>query len=36
VRHFLTAFDANPEVLEWAAGDDDLASIRDRPDYPAK
>jgi hypothetical protein len=35
VRHFLTAFDANPDVLEWAAGDDDLASIRDLPGYPS-
>jgi tetratricopeptide (TPR) repeat protein len=32
--HFRTAFDANPEALEWAAGDDDLASIRDLPGYP--
>jgi tetratricopeptide (TPR) repeat protein len=34
LRHFRVAAEANPEVLEWAAGDEDLASIRDLPDYP--
>jgi Cupin domain len=32
--HIRVAAEANPEVLEWAAGDDDLASIRDLADYP--
>ena len=34
LRHFRTAYDANPEMLDWAAGDDDLASIRNLPGYP--
>jgi hypothetical protein len=35
LRHFRLAYEANPDVLEWAAGDDDLASIRDLPGYPS-
>jgi hypothetical protein len=35
LRHIQTAAAANPEVLEWAADDDDLASIRDLPGYPS-
>ena len=34
LRHFRKAAEANPDVLEWAAGDDDLASIRGLPGYP--
>ena len=35
LRHFQVAAKANPDVLEWAADDEDLASIRDLPGYPA-
>jgi tetratricopeptide (TPR) repeat protein len=35
LRHIDVAAAANPEVLEWAAGDEDLASIRDLPGFPA-
>jgi mannose-6-phosphate isomerase-like protein (cupin superfamily) len=35
LRHLNVAAAANPEVLEWAAGDDDLASLRDLPGYPS-
>ena len=34
LRHFQIAAAANPEVTEWAAGDEDLDSIRDLPGFP--
>jgi hypothetical protein len=34
LRHIRVAAEANPKVLEWAAGDDDLASIRELADFP--
>ena len=34
LRHFHIAAAANPEVVEWAAGDEDLDSIRDMPGFP--
>jgi tetratricopeptide (TPR) repeat protein len=33
LEHFRIAARANPEVIEWAAGDEDLASIRDDPRF---
>jgi mannose-6-phosphate isomerase-like protein (cupin superfamily) len=34
LEHFQIAAKANPDVIEWASEDDDLASIRDLPGYP--
>ena len=31
IEHLRVAFDGNPETRRWAAGDDDLASVRDDP-----
>ena len=31
IRHLRIAFDNNPATREWAAGDEDLASVRDDP-----
>jgi mannose-6-phosphate isomerase-like protein (cupin superfamily) len=31
IEHLRIAYDGNPETVEWAAGDDDLASVRDDP-----
>jgi hypothetical protein len=31
VEHLKVAFEHNPDTREWAAGDDDLASVRDDP-----
>jgi tetratricopeptide (TPR) repeat protein len=31
VRHLRIAYENNPRTREWAAGDDDLASVRDDP-----
>jgi hypothetical protein len=33
--HFKIAHAANPDVVKWAADDDDLDSIRDLPDFPS-
>ncbi len=35
LRHFHTAAAANPQVVEWAADDEDLDSIRDLPEFPS-
>ena len=35
LRHFQIAAAANPDVVEWAAGDEDLDSIRDLSGYPS-
>ncbi|MDX6582720.1 MAG: hypothetical protein QOI10_1904 [Solirubrobacterales bacterium] len=34
VEHLQIATAGNPQVLEWAAGDADLDSVRDAPGYP--
>ena len=31
IEHLKVAFEKNPDTREWAAGDDDLASVRDDP-----
>ena len=31
IEHLRIAFDRNPDTREWAAGDDDLATVRDDP-----
>ena len=31
IEHLRIAFDRNPDTREWAAGDEDLASVRDDP-----
>jgi len=35
LRHFRIAAAANPEVITWAADDEDLDAIRDLPDFPS-
>jgi tetratricopeptide (TPR) repeat protein len=35
LEHFAIAAAANPEVIAWAADDDDLASIREHPRFPS-
>ena len=35
LRHFGIAAAANPDVVEWAADDEDLDSIRDLPGFPS-
>ena len=34
IEHLRAALTARPEVREWAAGDSDLDSLRDRSDFP--
>lgn len=35
VAHLREAIEHEPRALEWARGDSDLDSVRDRPDFPA-
>ena len=35
LSHLRVAFEKDPRTREWAASDDDLASLRNDPDYPA-
>jgi hypothetical protein len=35
MEHLRLAIAADPELAEWARGDDDLAALRDRPGWPA-
>lgn len=35
MAHLKRAIELRPQALEWAQGDDDLASLRERPDFPA-
>lgn len=35
LEHFAIAARGNPEVIEWAVGDEDLDSIRDDPRFPS-
>ena len=34
MAHLKRAIDLRPQALEWAQADDDLASLRERPDFP--
>jgi tetratricopeptide (TPR) repeat protein len=35
IAHLTRAIELRPAARDWAAQDDDLASLRDRPDFPA-
>ncbi len=35
IAHLRTAFTNDPRTREWAADDEDLDAIRERPDWPA-
>jgi tetratricopeptide (TPR) repeat protein len=35
MAHLRRAIELRPQALEWAQGDDDLAALRERPDFPA-
>ena len=35
IAHLKRAIELRPESLEWAQGDSDFDSVRDRPDFPA-
>jgi quercetin dioxygenase-like cupin family protein len=35
MAHLKRAIELRPQALEWAQNDDDLASLRERPDFPA-
>jgi tetratricopeptide (TPR) repeat protein len=35
IEHLRRAIELRPAAREWAANDDDLARLRDRPDFPA-
>jgi hypothetical protein len=35
MEHLRLALAADPSLAKWARGDDDLAALRDRPDWPA-
>jgi tetratricopeptide (TPR) repeat protein len=35
MAHLKRAIELRPQALEWAQADDDLASLRERPDFPA-
>jgi tetratricopeptide (TPR) repeat protein len=35
MEHLRVALETDPSLAKWARGDDDLAALRDRPDWPA-